>query len=154
MRKTLGELNSEEFYQGPRRIEKSNAAHQALKDELAPFGIGVDAVLVQRYVYDERYQQLIEGRKIRDQTVFLREAEAAAAIEQRKRDTVEAEGKATTEVELERGRAEVQKLGATADLYRRKRAAEGKLLVELADAKGTGWKIARCRARAPRIWSA
>ncbi len=138
LRKTLGELNSEEFYQGPRRIEKANAAHQALKEELAPFGIAVDAVLVQRYVYDIRYQQLIEGRKIRDQTVFLREAEAAAAIEQRKRDTAVAEGKATQDVELERGRAEVQKLAATADLYKRKRAAEGKLLVELADAKGTG----------------
>ena len=137
LRKTLGELNSEEFYQGPKRIEKANAAHLALQEELKPFGIQVDAVLVRGYVYDVRYQQLIEGRKIKDQTVFLRQAEAAAAIEQRKRDTVVAEGKATQEVELERGRAEVQKLTASADLYRRKRAAEGKLLVELAEAKGT-----------------
>jgi regulator of protease activity HflC (stomatin/prohibitin superfamily) len=138
LRKTLGELNSEEFYQGPRRIEKARAAHDALAAELQPFGIAVDAVLVRRYVYDSRYQQLIEGRKIKDQTVFLRQAEAAAAIEQRKRDTAVAEGKATTDVELSRGRAEVQKLNAQADLYRRKKAAEGKLLVELADAKGTG----------------
>jgi regulator of protease activity HflC (stomatin/prohibitin superfamily) len=137
LRKTLGELNSEEFYQGPKRIEKANAAHVAMQEELKPFGIQIDAVLVRGYVYDERYQQLIEGRKIKDQTVFLRQAEAAAAIEQRKRDTVVAEGKATQEVELERGRAEVQKLTASADLYRRKRAAEGKLLVELAEAKGT-----------------
>ena len=97
----------------------------------------VDAVLVRRYVYDERYQQLIEGRKIKDQTVFLRQAEAKAAIEQRKRDTAIAEGKAQQEIELERGRAEVQKLAAQADLYKRKKAAEGKLLVELAEAKGT-----------------
>jgi regulator of protease activity HflC (stomatin/prohibitin superfamily) len=138
LRKTLGELNSEEFYQGPRRIEKGSAAHQMLATELQPYGIAVDAVLVRKYVYDTRYQQLIEGRKIKDQTVFLRQAEAAAAIEQRKRDTVIAEGKATSEVELSRGRAEVQKLAASADLYRRKRAAEGKLLVELAEAKGTG----------------
>lgn len=137
MRKTLGELNSEEFYQGPRRIEKSTAAHELLVAELSPFGIHVDAVLVRRYVYDERYQQLIEGRKIKDQTVFLRQAEAKAAIEQRKRDTMVAEGKANQEVELSRGRAEIQKLRAQADLYRRKRAAEGKLLVELAEAKGT-----------------
>jgi regulator of protease activity HflC (stomatin/prohibitin superfamily) len=137
LRKTLGELNSEEFYQGPRRIEKAKATHEMLSAELAPFGIAVEAVLVRRYVYDARYQQLIEGRKIKDQTVFLRQAEAAAAIEQRKRDTAVAEGKATTDVELSRGRAEVQKLHAQADLYQRKRAAEGKLLVELADAKGT-----------------
>jgi regulator of protease activity HflC (stomatin/prohibitin superfamily) len=137
LRKTLGELNSEEFYQGPRRIEKARAAHDALQAELSPFGISVDAVLVRRYVYDERYQQLIEGRKIKDQTVFLRQAEAKSAIEQRKRDTIIAEGKATAEIELERGKAEVQKLNAQADLYRRKKAAEGKLLVELAEAKGT-----------------
>ena len=137
LRKSLGELNSEEFYQGPRRIEKSKLAHDDLAAELAPFGIEVEAVLVRRYVYDERYQQLIEGRKIKDQTVFLRQAEAKSAIEQRKRDTAIAEGRATTDVELSRGRAEVQKLGSQADLYRRTKAAEGKLLVELAEAKGT-----------------
>ena len=137
LRKTLGELNSEEFYQGPRRIDKAKSAHEQLQTELSEFGIQVDAVLVRRYVYDERYQQLIEGRKIRDQTVFLRQAEAKAAIEERKRDTAIAEGKANQETELSRGRAEVAKLHAQADLYRRKQAAGGKLLVELAEAKGT-----------------
>lgn len=137
MRKTLGELNAEEFYQGPKRIEKSKAAHDALATELAGYGIKVEAVLVRRYIYDERYQQLIEGRKIKDQTVFLRQAEAKAAVEQRKRDTMVAEGTAQKETELARGRAEVAKLEAQADLYKRKKAAEGNLLVELAKAKGT-----------------
>ena len=94
-------------------------------------------MLVRRYVYDEKYQQLIEGRKIRDQMVFLAQAQAKAAIEQRKRDTAVAEGKAHAETERSRGRAELQKLRAQADLYRRQKAAEGKLLVELAEAKGT-----------------
>lgn len=137
LRRTLGELNSEEFYQGPRRIEKSNQAHDMLATELAPYGIEVIGVLVRGYEYDERYQQLIEGRKIKDQTVFLRQAEAKAAIEQRKRDTIVAEGRANQEIELTRGKSEVQKLQAQADLYKRKRAAEGKLLVELAEARGT-----------------
>jgi regulator of protease activity HflC (stomatin/prohibitin superfamily) len=137
LRKTLGELNSEQFYQGPRRIEKARAAHDQLVTEVAPFGIQIEAVLVRRYVYDQKYQQIIEGRKIKDQTVFLRQAEAKAAIEQRKRDTIVAEGKAAQETELSRGQAEVEKLRAQADLYQRRRAAEGKLLVELADAKGT-----------------
>jgi regulator of protease activity HflC (stomatin/prohibitin superfamily) len=138
LRKTLGELNSEQFYQGPLRIEKSKAAHDQLRDEVAPNGIRIEAVLVRRYVYDDKYQQLIEGRKIKDQTVFLRQAEAKAAVEQRKRDTIVAEGKAAVDTELRRGSAEVEKLRAQADLYERKRAAEGKLLVGLADAKGTG----------------
>jgi regulator of protease activity HflC (stomatin/prohibitin superfamily) len=138
LRRTLGELNSEQFYQGPHRIEKAKAAHDQLAAEVVPFGIQIDAVLVRRYVYDSKYQQLIEGRKIKDQTVFLRQAEAKAAIEQRKRDTMVAEGKAAQDTELSRGRAEVEKLRAKADLYERRRAADGKLLVELADAKGTG----------------
>ncbi len=137
LRKTLGELNSEEFYQGPKRIEKSRAAHDQLVTEVAGYGIEIQAVLVRGYTYDPKYQQMIEGRKIRDQTVFLRQAEAKAAIEQRKRDTMVAEGAANQETELSRGRAEVEKLHAQADLYERKRAAEGKLLVELAEAKGT-----------------
>lgn len=137
LRKTLGELNSEEFYQGPKRIEKAKAAHDQLVTEVAGYGIEIEAVLVRGYTYDPKYQQMIEGRKIRDQTVFLRQAEAKAAIEQRKRDTMVAEGAANQETELSRGRAEVEKLRAQADLYQRKRAAEGKLLVELADAKGT-----------------
>jgi regulator of protease activity HflC (stomatin/prohibitin superfamily) len=137
LRKTLGELNSEEFYQGPKRIDKAKAAHDQLVTEVSGYGIQIDAVLVRGYTYDGKYQQLIEGRKIKDQTVFLRQAEAKAAIEQRKRDTIVAEGKAAQETELSRGLAEVEKLRAQADLYQRRRAAEGKLLVELADAKGT-----------------
>jgi regulator of protease activity HflC (stomatin/prohibitin superfamily) len=137
LRRTLGELNSEQFYQGPKRIDKARMAHDQLVTEVAPYGIKIDAVLVRGYVYDSKYQQLIEGRKIKDQTVFLRQAEAKAAIEQRKRDTIVAEGKASQETELSRGLAEVEKLRAQADLYERRRAAEGKLLVDLADAKGT-----------------
>jgi len=94
---------------------------------------------------------LIEGRKIRDQTVFLRQAEAKAAIEQRKRDkTMVAEGAANQETELSRGRAEVEKLHAQADLYQRKRAAEGKLLVELAEAKGTQLENTALQVRGQR----
>jgi regulator of protease activity HflC (stomatin/prohibitin superfamily) len=138
LRKTLGELNSEQFYQGPKRIDKAKAAHDQLVTEVAGYGIQIAAVLVRGYTYDGKYQQLIEGRKIKDQTVFLRQAEAKAAIEQRKRDTIVAEGKAAQETELSRGRAEIEKLRARADLYARRRAADGRLLVELADAKGTG----------------
>jgi regulator of protease activity HflC (stomatin/prohibitin superfamily) len=137
LRKTLGELNAEQLYQGPRRIEKSKLANDQLAKELEGFGIKVDAVLVRAFVYDGKYQEIIESRKIKDQTVFLRQAEAKAAIEERKRDTIVAEGKANVQVEISRGAAEVQKIKADADLYRRKRDAEGKLLVELAEAKGT-----------------
>ncbi len=137
LRKTLGELNAEEFYAGPKRIEHSNAAHEQLAAELKPYGIKLEAVLVRRYEYDQKYQALIEGRKVKDQTVFWRQAEAQAEIEKRKRDTIIAEGAAAAKTELQRGEAEVQKIRAEADLYERKQAAQGKLLVETAEAQGT-----------------
>ncbi|MSP70880.1 MAG: SPFH domain-containing protein [Myxococcales bacterium] len=137
LRKTLGDLNAEQFYQGPQRIEKSNAAHEQLAADLTGVGVQVEAVLVRRYVYDSKYQEIIESRKIKDQTVFLRQAEAKAAIEERKRDTIVSEGQATVTVELSRGESDVKKLLADAELYRRRRQSEGRLLVDLADAKGT-----------------
>lgn len=39
LRKTLGELNAEQFYAGPKRIEKSKLAHDQLTAELQPYGI-------------------------------------------------------------------------------------------------------------------
>ncbi|HKA87547.1 MAG TPA: SPFH domain-containing protein [Haliangiales bacterium] len=137
LRRTLGELNSEEFYQGPKRIEKARHAKEQLAAQLTPFGVEIDEVLVRQYVYDERYQEIIEGRKLKDQTVFLREAEAKAAMEQANVDKIVATGKANVEVELARGDAEVKKIDAEADLYRRQKAAQGQLLVELAEAQGT-----------------
>jgi regulator of protease activity HflC (stomatin/prohibitin superfamily) len=134
---TLGELNAEEFYSGSKRIEKIKRAQELLGALLKDQGVHLDGILVRRYVYDPKYQALIEGRKVKDQTVFWREAEAQAEIEKRKRDTIVAQGEAASKTELQRGESEVQKLHAEADLYQRKQAAQGKLLVETAEAQGT-----------------
>lgn len=134
---TLGELNAEEFYVGSKRIEKIKRAQELLTALLKEQGVHLEAILVRRYVYDPKYQALIEGRKVKDQTVFWREAEAAAEIEKRKRDTIIAQGEAASKTELQRGESEVQKLHAEADLYQRKAGAQGKLLVETAEAQGT-----------------
>jgi regulator of protease activity HflC (stomatin/prohibitin superfamily) len=125
---TLGELNAEEFYSGPKRIEKIKRAELMLGAQLKEQGVHLDAVLVRNYVYDPKYQALIESRKVKDQTVFWREAEARAEIEKRKRDTTVAEGLAASTTE---------KLHSEANLYERKQAAQGKLLVETAEAQGT-----------------
>ncbi len=113
LRRALGELDAEDFYRGDKRVQKARAAQKALEAELSDKGIEVLQVLIRRYTYDQRYQQAIEQRKIQDQTVYKNEAEMA------------------------RGEAEVKKLEAEADLYRRKKAADGDLLVKLAEAQGT-----------------
>ncbi len=137
LRRALGELDAEDFYRGDKRVQKSQAAQTALQLELKDKGIDVVQVLVRRYTYDQRYQQQIEQRKIQDQTVYKNEAEAKSATASAAKNKIVAEGAAAVQVELARGEAEVKKLEAEADLYRRKKAADGDLLVKLAEAQGT-----------------
>jgi regulator of protease activity HflC (stomatin/prohibitin superfamily) len=137
LRRALGELDAEDFYRGDRRVTKARAAQQSLEVELRDKGIEVLQVLIRRYSYDQRYQQAIEQRKIQDQSVYKNEAEAKSATAAAAKNKIIAEGAAAVQVELARGEAEVKKLEADADLYRRKKAAEGDLLVKLAEAQGT-----------------
>ncbi len=137
LRRTLGELDAEQFYSGDTRERAVAATQRHLIDELAPKGLRVTHVLVRQYRYDGRYQQAIEQRKIQDQTVFKNQAEAQAAQREAEKNKIVAEGAASVEVELARGAAEVQKLQSEADLYRRTKAAEGELMVRLARAQGT-----------------
>jgi regulator of protease activity HflC (stomatin/prohibitin superfamily) len=137
LRRALGELDAEDFYRGDKRVEKAHDAQKALEAELKEKGVEILQVLVRRYTYDQRYQQAIEARKIQDQTVYKNEAEAKAAIANAAKNKIVAEGAAQVQVELSRGDAEVKKLQAQADLYRRTKAAGGDLLVKLAEAQGT-----------------
>jgi regulator of protease activity HflC (stomatin/prohibitin superfamily) len=137
LRRTLGELDAEDFYRGTKRMDKAHEAQRQLAAELKDKGVEVLQVLVRRYVYDSRYQQAIEQRKIQDQTVYKNEAEAKAATANAAKNKIVAEGAANVLVELARGEAEVKKLDSDADLYRRRKAAEGNLLVQLAVAQGT-----------------
>ncbi len=137
LRKRLGELDAEEFYNVVKRSEKVRLALEDLNSELLPAGLRAFSIFVRRYVYDGRYQQAIEQRKIQDQTVFKNKAEADMAQANAERDRTVAVGEATVKVELSRGDAEKKKLEAEADLYARKKGAAGDLEVKLAEAEGT-----------------
>lgn len=137
LRQTLGKLNAEQFYNGTARQSAAKEAFELLSADLLPSGIQVWSVMVRAFTYDARYQELIEQRKIQDQTVFKNQAEAFAASREAEKKRVLAKGTAAVEVEKERGRAEVRKIRADADLYYRKKIAEGDLLVALAEAEGT-----------------
>lgn len=137
LRRSLGELDAEDFYAGDRREKAAAEVQRQLTEELEPKGIHITHVVVRQYKYDERYQQAIEQRKIQDQTVFKNQAEAIAAQQEAQRNKIIAEGEASAQVEISRGDAEVKKLQSEADLYRRTKGAEGRLKVELARATGT-----------------
>jgi regulator of protease activity HflC (stomatin/prohibitin superfamily) len=137
LRKRLGELDAEQFYDVKLRTQRVQAALEDLNAELLPSGVRVVQVFIRQYVYDPRYQQAIEQRKIQDQTVFKNQAEAELATATAERDRIAAVGGASVRVELARGAGEKKKLEAEADLYTRKRHAAGELAVQLAEAEGT-----------------
>ena len=145
LRRALGELDAEDFYRGPKRMDKQAQAQRTLTVELGEFGIEIVQVMIRRYVYDSRYQAAIEGRKIQDQSVFKNEAEAKAAKAAAAKNKIVAEGAAAVQVELARGEGEVKKLESEAELYRRKMASEGDLLIKLAEAHGTELESAALR---------
>lgn len=136
LRQTLGELDAEDFYSEVKRVEKAEMARKQLQTQLEPYGVQVWGVMVRDYIYDARYQQLIEDRKIQDQNVFKNKAEAIAASREAEKNRVLAEGQARNGVEQERGAAEIRKINADADLNYRQTVAAGDLKVALAEAEG------------------
>jgi regulator of protease activity HflC (stomatin/prohibitin superfamily) len=137
VRKRLGELDAEEFYNAVKRTEKLRESLEDLNAEIVPAGVRARQVFVRSYVYDGRYQQAIEQRKIQDQTVFKNKAEADMAQAAAERDRIVAVGDANVKVELSRGDAEKRKIDAEAETYVRKQHAAGELEVKLAEAEGT-----------------
>ena len=127
---------AEDFYNVKVRAQRGEKALAQVFTELKDKGIAVDHVLMRQYYYNHDYQQQIEEKKVQDQLKFTRASEAEAAKELAKKQEIESTGRATVEIETQRGNAEVTKIQAEADAYRRKRVAEADLLVQLANAQG------------------
>ncbi len=135
LKATLGELTTEEFYNSPMRVKKSDAAKEMLNRELDQKGIKVEHVLVRYFIYSKEIQKNIEEKKLKDQLVFKNQAEARAATEEAKLKKIEEEGRVVVAVELEKGKAYVTRKLAEKDSYVRKMKAEANLLVQLAEAE-------------------
>ncbi len=135
LKDSLGQLTTEDFFNSPKRVAKSDLTKKKLNLELESKGIRVEHVLVRYFRYSEEIQKNIEEKKLKDQLVFKNQAEARAAIENAKLTRIVQEGKVTVSVELENGKAYVTRKMAEKDLYYRKKIAQADLLVKLADAE-------------------
>lgn len=135
LKQALGELTTEEFYQAPLRVERTEAARELLNAELKDHGIVVEQVLVRYFKYTDRIQQNIEEKKLQDQLVFTNQSKRKAAEADQGLKRVETEGQAQVTVTLEEGKAYQVKKEAEKDLYTRAQKAEADLLVELAEAE-------------------
>jgi len=137
LKKNLGEMLAEDFYNVEKRAARANSAEEQIRAEMKPLGISVEHVLIRQYYYNPAYQAQIEEKKIQDQLKFTNMSQAEAAKEQAKKLEIDAQGKANVQIEIQRGHAEVTKIKAEASAYSRKRKAEADLLVQIATAKGT-----------------
>ncbi len=134
LKATLGGLTTEEFYNSPLRVAKTERAKELLNSELKSKGIVVEQVLVRYFSYSDEIQKNIEEKKLKDQLVFKNQAEGRAAIEDAALKKIVQEGKVNVAVEMAGGQAYVTKRIAEKDRYVRTKNAEADLLVTLADA--------------------
>jgi regulator of protease activity HflC (stomatin/prohibitin superfamily) len=135
LKETLGKLTTEDFYNSPMRVQKTEEARVLLNEELNNKGIQVDQVLVRYFRYSPEIQKNIEEKKLQDQMVFTNQAAARAATEEAQLKKIVQEGRVSVDVEMEKGRAYVTRKLAEKDLYVRTKKAEANLLVKLADAE-------------------
>ena len=137
LRKRLGELDAEQFYDVKLRTARVQNALQEMNAELLPGGVRVVQVFVRRYAYDARYQQAIEQREDPGPDRLQEQGGGGAGHRHRGEGPAGSGREAAVKVELARGEGEKKKLEAEADLYTRKRHAAGELAVQLAEAEGT-----------------
>jgi len=140
LKEALGSLTTEEFYNSPLRVSKTEQAKTIFNKALNPKGIQVEQVLVRYFKYSPEIQKNIEEKKLKDQLVFKNRAEGRAEKEKANLAKVIEEGEAIVSVKLEEGKAYKITKEAEKDLYVRKKKAEADLLVKLAEAKRTELK--------------
>lgn len=135
LKETLGKLTTEEFYNSPMRVQKTEEAKLRLNEVLNQKGIEVDEVLVRYFKYSPEIQKNIEEKKLQDQMVFTNQAAARAAREEAALKKIVQEGMVIAAVEIEKGKAYVTRKIAEKDLYVRSKKANADLLVKLAEAE-------------------
>ncbi|MBF0483438.1 MAG: SPFH domain-containing protein [Candidatus Omnitrophica bacterium] len=137
LKEALGEMTTEEFYNSPLRVKKTDDAKNLLNEALNPKGIQVEHVLVRYFKYSEELQKNIEEKKLKDQLVFTNQSKTKASAEKAVVSKVQQEGEANIKVKLAEGKAYMVKKNAERDQYVRTKKAEADLLINLAEAKKT-----------------
>lgn len=137
LKQTLGQLNTEEFYKSPIRLEKDLEAKRLLNEDLNPKGLVIEEVLVRYFHYQKDVQAIFEDRKLKDQMVLTNKARTTAANMAAEVEKIVAEGEALVKIKEREASAYEVKKNAEMENYKRIKEAEADLLVKLADAKAT-----------------
>ncbi|MBI2434176.1 MAG: SPFH domain-containing protein [Candidatus Hydrogenedentes bacterium] len=137
LKQALGQLTTEEFYNSPMRVEKSQLAQDELNKELEQWGMKADQILVRYFKYSDAIQENIEEKKLQDQLVFTNQSKGKAAAEEKNLNHVSTAGEMQVQITHQEGDAYKVRKEAERDLYVRKKRAEADLLVQLAEAERT-----------------
>lgn len=158
-RNNLGELTTEEFYDGSKRNLATIQTRTTINERLQPFGIIVDRIVIpRRPTFYKDYEEMIKKKKLADQAVLEEQSKALAAKQRQETLKVQETNKKNVAVEEYEGEMRqkviaVEAAGekarkaadayhekitveAGATLYAAKKEAEGILAQKQAEADG------------------
>jgi hypothetical protein len=134
--RSLSSLSASQFYDPKLRNEKLISAEKEIRSALMPFGIKLERVLLDRYTYvDNRIDEAIFRKNIQSQEEKLNEQKSKLAEASAKLEQVSAEWDAKIESLRVEGTTSAMVIKSEAELYERKKQAEGDLLYAKAQAE-------------------
>jgi regulator of protease activity HflC (stomatin/prohibitin superfamily) len=134
--RSLSELSASQFYDPSLRWDKVLKAQSQIKESLAPFGIKLERVLIDRYTYvDNRIDEAIFRKNIQSQEEKLNEQKSKLSEASAKLEQVSAEWDAKIESLRVEGSTKSAVIKSEADLYEKSKQAEGDLLYAKAQAE-------------------
>jgi regulator of protease activity HflC (stomatin/prohibitin superfamily) len=135
-RDSLNELSSEEFYDSDLRALKEEQALKRLAEELAPFGIVCERVVLGNYRFHTKYQDAIDAKKVADQAVNKNRSAAEAAVKEWERELEKTKGEVAQRVAAEKGKAQQKRLQSDAYFEAKKLEADAIIAEKTANAEG------------------
>lgn len=135
-RDVLNRLDSEEFYNPDLRFAAANDATKLLANELKPYGVIVEQVILGDFSFKPDYQNLINRRKEAEKQAEKLEAEILATLEANKANLQQKTAELTEQLTHAQGDFEQAKRTADAYLVRRQQEAQATLAEKTAVSQG------------------
>ncbi len=136
IRDVLNRLDSEEFYKPDLRFKAANDATTLMAEQLAPYGVVVEQVIIGNFSFKPEYQKLINSKKEAEKNAEKLEAEIIATLEANKANLQQKVAELTERLTVAQGGLERAKKDADAYLVRREQEAQATTAEKRAVAEG------------------
>jgi hypothetical protein len=136
VRDALNRLRSEDFYVADRRFAAAEEGRRLLTAALQPEGVIVEQVILHEHRFNQEYETVIRDKKLAEQNAEKLHSEAAAAVEEAKRNLETAKGTVNQNIAQSQGELAQARLRADATLVQAQNEATAILTEAQARAKG------------------